>query len=78
MDHFVFTPKKYFPVFWSTTSFGISGPVYSTIRLPFGISSKANNPNPVLVRRTAYLSFPLLILLILKAYQINKQIIGAS
>jgi hypothetical protein len=40
--------------------------------LPLAIGSKANNPNPVLVRRTAYFNCPLFILLILKAYQINQ------
>lgn len=53
IDHFVLTPKKYFPLLFSTSSFGRNGPKYSMIRLPFGIGRVANNPSPVLVRFTS-------------------------
>ena len=46
IDHFLFTPKKYLPLLFSTTSFGNRGPVYSMILLPFGIRLAANIPNP--------------------------------
>src|ERR1700737_3446469 len=46
IDHFLFTPKKYLPLLFSTTSFEMRGPVYSTIFFPFGIRLTANSPLP--------------------------------
>ena len=54
MDHLAFTSKKYFPRLLSTSSFEMNGPVYSIIRLPFGIGSRAKNPRPMAVRRMEY------------------------
>jgi len=53
IDHFVFTPKKYLLRLLLTSSFEISGPVYSMIRLPLGIGLRANNPQPDLLRLMA-------------------------
>ena len=60
--HLELTPKKYLP--WtrrSTTSLVTYGPVYSMIRLPFGMGPKVNKPNPYSVFLMANLYFPLVI-----------------
>ena len=57
IDHFLLTPKKYKPLLRSTSSFVMSGPKYSMIRLPLGIRLRAINPRPVFVRLTAKSSF---------------------
>src|SRR5215471_3156933 len=50
IDHFLFTPKKYLPLLFSTTSLGTRGPVYSMIFLPLGMRLVANSPRPVAER----------------------------
>src|SRR5215831_17381786 len=54
IDHFLFTPKKYLPLLFSTTSFGTRGPVYSMIFLPLGMRCVANSPRPVAERLISY------------------------
>ncbi len=53
IDHLVFSPKKYLPPRLSTSLFETIGPVYSMMRLPFAIGSKAKKPSPVRVRLIA-------------------------
>src|SRR4051794_34070373 len=59
MTHFSSMDIRYFPPFLSASSWVRIGPMYSIIRLSYGIGSKANNPRPVTVRLIAYLGFPL-------------------
>src|SRR3954465_10956281 len=67
---------RYFPPFLSASSWVNTGPMYSIMRLSYGIGSKAINPNPVAVRLMAYLGFPLFIVLLVSSCSLRAKRAG--